>query len=211
MELNAHDLIRVKAKEDLLTDLPLPDWANQSLKKAPYVVVRRSLHPNGLIGVGIRGSNRSQRVSAWLRPDDIDYVVRPKALSKPQSWDKSYADNMIHPIYSLRKIEPILTERGFDWGPTGSTGFELATGVPTINEFSDLDIVLNVRIPFSQATAALLMNELEDASVSNLDVQLNTALGGVSLKDYATASRVLVKTAAGPLLAKPSDIWYNIN
>jgi len=211
MELNAHDLIRLKNMEDLLSDLPLPDWANQSLQRAPYVVVRRSAHPSGFVGVGIRGVQRSQRISAWMRPEDIDCVIKPKELNSPQTWNTEYCDTIIHPVYSLQQIAPILKRKGFDWGPTGSTGYELATGIPTVNEYSDLDIVLNVTIPFSQAAAGLLMNELEQASISNLDVQLNTVLGGVSLRDYANAPKVLVKTAMGPLLAKPSDIWYNIN
>ena len=211
MELTAHDLIRVNNMEDLLTDLPLPEWAGHSLKRAPYVVVRRAAHPSGYIGVGIRGAQRSQRFSAWLRPEVIDYVIKPKELNSPGIWDKDYRDTIFHPVYSLQQVGPILTGKGFDWGPTGSTGYELATGIPTVNEYSDLDIVLNVTLPFSPATAVLLMNELEQASVTNLDVQLNTVLGGVSLRDYAKASKVLVKTAIGPLLARPSDIWYNIN
>jgi phosphoribosyl-dephospho-CoA transferase len=211
MELSVHDLIRLNQKEDLLTDLPLPAWAVSSLQRAPFVVVRRAAAPDGLVAVGIRGPQRGQRVSAWLKPEGIGRVIKPRALSIPGNWAMDYQDDLLHPVYSLKQIAPILSGKGFDWGPTGSTGFELATGIPAVNEYSDLDIVLNVTIPFNTVTAAGLLEELQAASVSQLDVQLNTPLGGVSLKEYATAPKVLVKTAEGPLLASPPDIWHGLN
>jgi phosphoribosyl-dephospho-CoA transferase len=211
MELIAHDLIRVKHTEDLVSDLPLPEWAVESLRRTPYVVVRRAAHPHGFVGVGIRGQRRGQRAAAWLRLSEIDYVIQPRVLSCPQNWMLDYMDEPIHPISSLKQVAPILTEKGFDWGPTGSTGFELATGVMTVTEYSDLDIVLNVSIPFSTDKAASLLLELEEASVSKLDVQLNTPTGGVSLLDYVNSSKVLVKTDTGPVLANSADIWTRLN
>jgi len=209
MELNAHDLIRIKHAEDLVSDLPLPDWALLSLQRAPYVVVRRATHPDGYIGVGIRGTQRGQRAAAWLDLAEIEYVIQPRALNCPENWFLNYQEDPIHPISSLKQIAPILTNKGFDWGPTGSTGFELATGVITITDYSDLDIVMNVNIPFSPGKAAMLLEELEAASISKLDIQLNTPLGGVSLRDYARSAKVLLKTATGPLLTSPADIWMN--
>jgi phosphoribosyl-dephospho-CoA transferase len=208
MELNPHDLIRIANLDHLVTAQPdLPEWAVFSLVKAPYVVVRRSPQPNGFAAVGIRGLQRGQRLAAWLKYSDIQEIVRPNMLIADENWKVQYANELSKPILSLKKITSIMNQTGLCWGPTGSAGFELATGIKTLTENSDLDVILTAERPLPIEYAASLLKELESVALVRLDIQLNTPLGGSSLKEYITSATVLVKTLSGPLLVKPSVLW----
>jgi phosphoribosyl-dephospho-CoA transferase len=91
------------------------------------------------------------------------------------------------------------------WGPTGSAGFELATGWPTMTEASDLDLLVRCPEPLSRAEARAWV-----AACSGLparcDLQLDTGRGGVALAEWAAGRvEVLVKTDEGPQLV--GDPW----
>jgi len=209
MELNPHDLINIAKTDDLVTDHPLLPWAVSSLADAPYVVVRRSIPPKGFAAVGIRGFQRGQRMAASLKLQDIQEIVRPHMLICDKNWKAAYPNELSKPILTLQKIIPVMNETGLYWGPTGSTGFELMSGIKTLTENSDLDLVINADSPLSISYAALLLKKLEALAVTRLDIQLNTPLGGSSLKEYINSTMVLVKTLTGPKLVKPSALWDN--
>jgi len=207
VELNAHDLLRINAAEDLQTDIPLPDWAIKSFEQAPYVVVRRADTKNGLIPVGIRGTQRGQRMAAWVQPGNVTEVIRPYMLTNPDCWKFNYDKNPPEAINSLKQLISVFEKTAINWGPTGSTAFELASGVKTLKDTSDLDLVLHIQNPLSQADARVMLDQLQKRSTVRLDIQLSTPLGGVSLAEYAGVDTVLVKTKNGPVLAKRSALW----
>jgi len=207
VELNAHDLLKIIAVENLHADSPLPDWALNSLSKAPYVVVRREDTENRRIPVGIRGTQRGQRIAAWVYPENIIEVTTPYMLTNSDCWKIKYDQNPPKTVYCLRQLISVFEYTALHWGPTGSTAFELTTGVKTLTDSSDLDLVIQVPNPLSRANAQSLLDELQKFTTVRLDIQLLTPLGGVSLVEYAGSATVLVKSKSGPVLAKRSALW----
>jgi len=207
VELRPHDLLKVNAMEDLLADLPFPNWANEALEHAAYAVVRRAESRNGMIAVGLRGPQRGQRLACWLPAAAVKEVVTPFDLADQQNWKAVYAGNEPATVQTLQQISAMMKDSPWEWGPTGSTGFELATGFPTVKESSDLDLIIDVPGKLSVKAATALLNSMEDISAVRLDIQLNTPCGGISLKEFTSASTVLIKTSRGPVLMDVDKIW----
>ena len=91
------------------------------------------------------------------------------------------------------------------WGVTGSLGFELASGVAATHPDSDLDLLLRAAYFLSHDRARTLCPLLEGV-FARVDVQLETPVGAVALREWAAGNgRVLVKTQAAPLLL--ADPW----
>jgi len=202
-----HDLLKIKTS-DFQENTDLPPWADASLKQAPYVVVRRCIHPQGLIGVGIRGVQRGERFALFLPESAVLNVIKPFYLKEEKNWKNHNKTDNFLPINSLKLITPVLNSIGLDWGPTGSSGFQLATGIISLNTNSDLDILIKVDEPLHQKFATELLTSLEHISPSRIDIQLDTPSGGVALKEYITSDTVMVKTENGPLLLPSSRLWY---
>jgi hypothetical protein len=91
-------------------------------------------------------------------------------------------------------------------GPGGSTGFELASGSPTVTETSDLDIVIRAPEPFDRAFARSICIQLEGA-LARVDVLVEAPSCGFSLDEYAHSQldKVLVRTRTGRIVAE--DPW----
>jgi phosphoribosyl-dephospho-CoA transferase len=207
MELKPHDLIQIQGMADFQSGQPFPDWVNDALFVTPWVVVRRAAIDNGLIPVGIRGQQRGQRYAAWLPEENIGKVVTPADLVDPAKWVAAFRSEQPPTIRTLRLITPILQRMRYTWGPTGSSGFQLATGVPSIKNTSDLDILIESPERISVEKAKHLLDSMECISLVRLDVQLNTPSGGISLKEYSQGQQVLIKTSTGPVLKNVSDSW----
>jgi phosphoribosyl-dephospho-CoA transferase len=91
------------------------------------------------------------------------------------------------------------------WGPGGSVGFELASGVRSTTPASDLDIVLGAAASMARADAARLHAELSALTV-RIDVLLETPNGAVALAEYAkSAGAILLRSPQGPRFAR--DPW----
>jgi phosphoribosyl-dephospho-CoA transferase len=91
------------------------------------------------------------------------------------------------------------------WGPGGSVGFELASGVPTTTPASDLDIVLGAAASLARADAARLHADLSALTV-RIDVLLETPNGAVALADHAKGDgAILLRAPQGPRFAR--DPW----
>ncbi len=91
------------------------------------------------------------------------------------------------------------------WGITGSVGFALASGVSTLRQDSDLDLLLRAAQPLSRDEARALFSLLQ-AVPARIDMQIDTGRGGFALAEWAgEADRVLLKTGRGPLLVV--DPW----
>ncbi len=113
------------------------------------------------IAVGIRGATRGERFGAWIDPVHIDAVFTPEALCAREP-DTARAD--LPAFALLRAVAPILSTSRLVWGPAGSAGFELASGVATITLDSDLDLIVRTPEPLPPADAAALFDKLSLAA-----------------------------------------------
>ena len=95
------------------------------------------------------------------------------------------------------------------WGPTGSVGFELATGDPVVQPTSDLDLLIRLPEWIGRDTAQALLGTLSTHAAQTgvrLDAQLETPAGAVSLAEYAGSTRrVLLRNGGEPILV--DDPW----
>ena len=203
--VSPHDLLQLSPGAPGFSDAPA--WVAASLKRAPFVVVRRAVSVNGLIAVGIRGSTRSERFGSWLDPRYVEQVLEPETLLaklKP-----SMARAKLPAFALLRALAPVCDLSGYVWGPTGSVGFELASGCPTITQTSDLDLLMRAPDPLDRATAKTFFDTLSQAALDHgtrIDMQIQTHDGAFSLAEYAhPGARVMMRCADGPKLVV--DPW----
>jgi phosphoribosyl-dephospho-CoA transferase len=205
MDIRVHDLLRIRSVDSLIVDPPIPDWVYYSLAQASWVVVRRDTTKNGRVPVGIRGNSRSQRFSAFLPKDAIIEKVEPEDLIEQRLWITSPRRSQIEAFNFLDKLIEIYAAYSLSWGPTGSVGFELASGVPTAHAGSDLDVVIRAPQRLEQSVAQELI-EFHKSIPVRIDVQLETPLGAVSLVEYARGTgAMLLRADLGPRLVK--DPW----
>jgi phosphoribosyl-dephospho-CoA transferase len=117
----------------------------------------------------------------------------------------------------LQAITPVCTTTGLRWGPTGSVGFELASGVVTVTESSDLDLLLRAPLALDHASARSLFIELTHFSGrfnTRIDTQIETPNGAFSLAEFAhsgthSGTRVMLRAADGPRLV--ADPWQTLS
>ncbi|KLU24033.1 phosphoribosyl-dephospho-CoA transferase [Caballeronia mineralivorans PML1(12)] len=202
--VSPHDLLRLAPGTPNFSDAPA--WIPASLKRAPFVVVRRAVSLNGLIAVGVRGETRGERFGSWLDPRYVELVLRPEALRKlkPLMTRKSL------PAFALlQAISPLCNASGYVWGPTGSVGFELASGCPTVTQTSDLDLLMRAPERLDRTTAKTLFDALSQAALDHgtrVDMQIQTHDAAFSLAEFAhPGARVMMRCADGPKLV--ADPW----
>jgi phosphoribosyl-dephospho-CoA transferase len=200
MVIETHDLLKI-SHDDIISHSPIPHWAVQSLEKAPYVVVRRVHVPKGQVAIGIRGKERNERFGAFLPVDCVLKQIKPEHLKERNLWK-----NKLSPVFlTMEFAEEILERYGHLWGPGGSAGFELASGVETVTSKSDLDLIIRAQKPLPVNVALEIVNEFKKCPVK-VDLQVETTAGGFSLLEYARdAGPVLLKTLFGPKLS--SNPW----
>lgn len=196
-----HDLVCLASPSSLVFRQQAPEWVDAAIQRAPYLVIRRAHVDNGLLPVGIRGSARSERFAACLPEYAIQAVVLPEDTAASRNWKTSPPTIPIS--LALDLVEDLFRE--FTWGPTGSVGFQLASGSAVTTSESDLDILVRTPYRLSQETAQRLQRALT-ASPVRVDVQLETPAGAVALSDYAHRSdQFLVRTLDGPRFVE--DPW----
>jgi phosphoribosyl-dephospho-CoA transferase len=197
-----HDLLRLAAAPDVLP-VGAPFWAHASLIQTPWVVVRRATAPEGEVAVGVRGNLRAQRFAMTLPSTAIEQIVTPERLCA----DGPPEDRDLPAFAALRSVRPYLSSTGLRWGPTGSVGFELATGRHTVNDDSDLDMILRV----GTVNAAVLqqLSALQEKLYSGacrVDCQVEIPAGVVALAEIVSPHpRVMVRTKAGPCLLTAAE------
>jgi phosphoribosyl-dephospho-CoA transferase len=107
---------------------------------------------------------------------------------------------------AFRLAAPILSLSGLAWGPGGSVGFTLATGVSVVTASSDLDLVLTLDDVPPLAMLADLREAFRELP-ARVDCQLDLPIGGVALDELlGPADRVLVRTADGPSLIRVGQL-----
>jgi phosphoribosyl-dephospho-CoA transferase len=109
----------------------------------------------------------------------------------------------------LRALEcaaDLLDSARLEWGPAGSVGFELASGVPTATPVSDLDLVVRLDLPSCDREARSALSSLARLP-AKLDVLIETEAGALSLGEVLGSSPSLVlRTGNGPRLIERSAI-----
>jgi phosphoribosyl-dephospho-CoA transferase len=197
-ELSTHTLLRIAAAQVLRFDTPPPDWVSGALRLTPWVVVRRGTPRDGMIPVGARGALRCERCAAWLRSCDVLEALDPLELAH-RAWRAEQRSAEVPALAALERVEEImrLASLGLRWGPTGSVGFELATGTATATPESDLDLMVRADQPLERAAAVALHAELGALPVK-VDALLETPRGAVALAEYvSTPRRTLLRTVSG--------------
>jgi phosphoribosyl-dephospho-CoA transferase len=202
-----HDLIRLREPITLWADGPVPSWVEPVLGRTPWVVVRRGYVREGMMPVGVRGLMRSQRFAAFVPVAEIADWLSPKDLTGSGYILEQQRKDAVPALAALDRVAGFLKCCGYDWGPGGSVGFEIATGVATATTASDLDLILRQDRRLEPNKAIELLTALVKAAApARIDVMLETPLGGVSLADLAARpTQLLVRTPRGPCLSV--DPW----
>ena len=130
--------------------------------------------------------------------------LSPEALAD-RSRDLAQSRKSLPALAALQPLADLLAEYACPWGPTGSVGFELATGAPVVTDASDLDILMRTDRRLPRIDAASLVRALGELSV-RCDLLLETPTGGVALAEYARADgQVVARGPCGPRLV--DDPW----
>ena len=189
--LQVHDLLRLDPDSLHPERINAPDWVRQALSSCPWVVVRRAQAPTGQIAVGVRGSSRSERWGWFVSTELASKVVSPAELL---AIARSSAPGLRTPPFkALQRLIERLCNFTLPWGPTGSAGFELATGRQATTKLSDLDIAIraDARIPVEQARSLWAR---ATGLQTKVDVRVETPECGFSLEEYAwTSSPILLR------------------
>lgn len=201
-----HDLLWVTGVDGLATDQSLPTWATAEwLAVAPVVIRRETITDSAWLPVGLRGKTRSERFKALLSVDAIKHCVQPEFLVQTEAWNIYSQFSAFPAVRALESIASSLSNMGLHWGPTGSVGFALATGLPVLRDESDLDIVLYAPSPIPPEKITLLQ-DLLDSQLCRIDMQIETGSGGFAFAEWAAGRKtVLLKTGDGPVLT--ADPW----
>lgn len=203
VEIALHDLLQVGSITDLSGEA-LPQWAQEVFPKSLTVVVRRSPIVAGKIPVGIRGPKREQRFASYVDAASVQKVITPYELVQTTSWaDLSNDRKELPAIKALPQVAQILKE--YQWGISGSVGFELATKAATAKVTSDLDLIWKPSVPVTKLAAQKLLQSLNQFKV-HADLQVIQGTDGFSLEEYAnSSSTIMIKTLGDPILV--TDPW----
>ena len=190
------------------------DWLDDGdwMARAP-LVVRREAAGRGRIPVGARGPMRRQRCAGYLATDALARCVTPERLAaavvKSPALDLRMAADKLPCIAALLALAPRLQALGLEWGPAGGAGFWLASGLPVLRPDSDLDLLVRAPQPLAAAQVDALA-ALQAGAACRVDIQLDTGAGarggGFALNEFLRGGRVMLKTAAGPVLV--ADPWH---
>jgi phosphoribosyl-dephospho-CoA transferase len=196
-----HDLLRLVRGARLRHEGPTPAWVPAALDRAPWVVVRRARTPAGLIPVGARGRPRGERFAALLTPDAVATRVTPENLAAARGWRHLPRARWVVSLRALDAVDELFASLGLAWGPTGSVGFELATGVAAAGTASDLDVVVRAPEPWPLENAREIADHLNRLP-ARVDAQLDAPAGAVTLAEYARGGRILLRAPDGPRLTR---------
>lgn len=198
-----HDLLWVK---DIVIHQEKPNWYAKHIMTRP-VVVRRAKH-DPLIPVGVRGSQKTQRLACWINRQDIIKTMSAIEVAKQQQWLRQYEQHPLQQFKELQKIETIFSQLNLSWGLCGSLGFELATGLMVANDNSDIDLIVYMENQQHSEKLVLLWEMLQKLPFK-ADLQIETPLGAIALYEWIhKPGKIMVKTNLGPILC--TDPWLAV-
>jgi phosphoribosyl-dephospho-CoA transferase len=198
VDLRAHDIVWLNQDAEV-SPRHLPAWASESLGRTRAVVVRRALAGAGWLPVGVRGTARHQRHACFVRCRDIKSHCTPEWLSSPENWRRHACTLKTFPAWkALEAVSSCAARNHLIWGPVGSVGYQLATGVAAVSGTSDLDILLRLSARTDRNSLEKFYEVISLSDVS-VDVILEGQSGAVNLAEYLRCpDRLLIKTNAGP-------------
>jgi len=184
-----HDLLQLHPDSLDAACMGAPPWVRQSLASCPWVVVRRAEAPAGQIAVGVRGSSRGERWGSFVSTNLIRRVVSPAELLAVAPCSAPSLQTL--PFKALQQLIERWRDVALPWGPTGSLGFELATGCPVTTSSSDLDIAIHAEARISQDQARSLWQRAAGLQ-TKVDIRVETRECGFSLEEYASTSTAIL-------------------
>ena len=199
-----HYLLRIDPDFVTACSEAQPSWVRASLLACPWVVLRRTQAPVGQLAIGIRGATRSERWGGFCAKRMISEIVRPAELLVRA---RSSSHILRPPAFgALQQVIESWRDLTLPWGPTGSVGFELATGCPVSTETSDLDIAIWAPQRIVVAQARILWDRVTGLQ-TKVDVRVETSECGFSLEEYVrtSSSRILLRYPEGPRFG--DDPW----
>jgi phosphoribosyl-dephospho-CoA transferase len=201
--LHVHDLILLREESALISSEGGPSCPYLNPNQRPWVVVRRGRISDGLIPVGVRGSQRHERCAGFTRLSEVLEIRQPDQLRLTLADDSRRA---LQAFQTLSYLESRLVGLDMSWGPGGSVGYELASGIPTARDDSDLDFILFAPRKLEITEAQDLWRMISSAP-GKVDVLVETPLCGFSLREFATTSqhKILLRTSDGRILG--SNPW----
>lgn len=195
--MRSHDLVR-------LTPAWIAEIADPGIRaeltRTPWAVVRRVVAPEGYTAIGVRGTSRSERWP-WIAPNDaILACIEPEALA-------STTPKRAHLAFDALVVARAAAERAeLAWGPCGSVGFELATGVAAVHARSDCDLLVRIG-RCSRAQVEAFAHAL-GAAPTRIDVQVEHDDIGYALDELVSGTdRLVAKTPHGPQLISLAECW----
>ena len=204
--LQVHDLILLRAESAVLSTQGDPACPCLNPNQRPWVVVRRGRISDGLIPVGMRGAQRHERCAGFTRLSEVLETLSPDQLRLMRAEDSRRG---LQAFRTLSYLESHLVGLDMTWGPGGSVGYELASGIPAARTDSDLDFILF-------APKRLEITEAEDlwrmisSATGKVDALVETPFCGFSLEEFVTtpSRKILLRTNDGRILG--SNPW-NLN
>jgi phosphoribosyl-dephospho-CoA transferase len=201
--LQVHDLILLRAESAVLSTQGDPACPYLNPNERPWVVVRRARISDGLISVGVRGSQRHERCAGFARLSEVMETRRPDQLRLLLAEDSRRG---LQAFRTLSYLESHLVGLDMKWGPGGSVGYELASGIPAVHADSDLDFLLFAPKQINIEEAQDLWRMISGAP-GKVDALVETPCCGFSLEEFVIASprKILLRTGDGRILG--SNPW----
>jgi len=204
--LHVHELILLKTESAVTSakEEPACPYLNPA---HPWVVVRRGRISDGLIPVGVRGSERSERYAGFTQLSEVIEVRRPDQLRLLLAENSRKG---LQAFRTLSYLENHLLGLDMIWGPGGSVGYELASGIPAVRDGSDLDFILFAPKKLDMIEAQDLWRMISIAP-GKVDALVETPFCGFSLQEFVTTShrKMLLRTNDGRILG--SNPWNPLN
>ena len=201
--LHIHDLILLGSETAVTSTEGGPACPYLNPKQRPWVVVRRGRISDGSIPVGVRGSQRHERCAGFTELSEVLEIRRPDQLRLLLAEDSRQA---LQSFRTLSYLESRLVGLDMSWGPGGSVGYELASGIPAVRADSDLDFILFAPRKLEITEAQDLWRMISSAP-GKVDALVETPFCGFSLEEFVTTSprKILLRTSDGRILG--SNPW----
>jgi len=195
---HVHDLILLRSETAVISTGGGPTCPYLNPNQRPWVVVRRGRISDGLIPVGVRGSQRHERCAGFTGLNEVLEIRRPEQLRLLLAEDSRRA---LQAFQTLSYLKSHLVGLDMTWGPGGSVAHELASGIPAVRANSDLDLILFAPRRLEITEAQDLWRMISSAP-GKVDALVEAPFCGFSLQEFVTASprKILLRTSEGRIL-----------
>ena len=205
--LHVHDLLLLRGEAAVTSTQGDPACPYLAPNQRPWVVVRRGRISDGLIPVGVRGTQRHERCSGFTRLSEVMETRSPDQLRLQLVEDSRRG---LQAFRSLSYLESRLVGLNMSWGPGGSAGYELASRIPAVHDASDLDFIFFAPKKLDITEARDLWRMISSAP-GKVDALVETPCCGFSLEEFVTTSprKILLRTSDDRILG--SNPWNLLN